>query len=93
VQLSYAIGLAEPTSIHIESFGTHRCDLKLLERTIYALFPVQPNVIIQEFGLKRPIYLPTATYGHFSDNNYPWEVLDEAKIKALRAISGVNYAG
>lgn len=93
VQLSYAIGLAEPTSIHIESFGTHRCDLKLLERTIFAIFPVQPNVIIQEFGLKRPIYLPTATYGHFSDNNYPWEVLDEAKIKALRAISGVNYAG
>jgi hypothetical protein len=90
VQLSYAIGLAEPTSIHIESFGTHRCDLKLLERTIYALFPVQPLAIIEAFGLKRPIYLATATYGHFSNSDYPWEVLDDVKINALRAITGVN---
>ena len=90
VQLSYAIGLAEPTSIHIESFGTHRCDLKLLERTIYALFPVQPLAIIEAFGLKRPIYLATATYGHFSNSDYPWEVIDDLKINALRAITGVN---
>ena len=90
VQLSYAIGVSEPTSIHIESFGTHRCDLNLLVSAIYDLFPVQPKAIIEAFGLKRPIYQPTASYGHFGNTNYPWEVLDSAKIQALQAISGVN---
>ena len=90
VQLSYAIGVSEPTSIHIDSFGTHRCDLNLLEQVIYDLFPVQPQTIIEAFGLKRPIYQPTATYGHFGNVDYPWEVLDSAKIQALQAILGVN---
>ena len=93
VQLSYAIGVSEPTSIQIESFGMHRCDLKLLERAIYDLFPVQPQAIIEAFGLKRPIYQPTASYGHFGNVDYPWEVLDPAKIQALQAISGVNGVG
>ena len=93
VQLSYAIGVSEPTSIHIESFGTHRCDLKLLEGAIYDLFPVQPQAIIEAFGLKRPIYQPTASYGHFGNVDYPWEVLDPAKIQALQAIAGVNGVG
>jgi S-adenosylmethionine synthetase len=90
VQLSYAIGVSEPTSIHIESFGTHRCDLNLLVGAIYDLFPVQPQTIIEAFGLKRPIYQPTASYGHFGNTNYPWEVLDSAKIQALQAITGIN---
>lgn len=90
VQLSYAIGVSEPTSIHIDSFGTHRCDLNLLEQVIYDLFPVQPKAIIEAFGLKRPIYQPTASYGHFGNVDYPWEVLDSAKIQALQAILGVN---
>ena len=90
VQLSYAIGVSEPTSIHIDSFGTHRCDLNLLVSAIYDLFPVQPKAIIEAFGLKRPIYQPTASYGHFGNVDYPWEVLDSEKIQALRAISGVN---
>ena len=90
VQLSYAIGVSEPTSIHIDSFGTHRCDLNLLVSAIYDLFPVQPKAIIEAFGLKRPIYQPTASYGHFGNVDYPWEVLDSTKIQALRAISGVN---
>ena len=90
VQLSYAIGVSEPTSIHIDSFGTHRCDLNLLVSAIYDLFPVQPKAIIEAFGLKRPIYQPTASYGHFGNVDYPWEVLDPEKIQALQAISGVN---
>jgi S-adenosylmethionine synthetase len=93
VQLSYAIGVSEPTSIHIESFGTHRCDLKLIERAIYDLFPVQPQAIIEAFGLKRPIYQPTASYGHFGNVDYPWEVLDPQKIQALQAFTGVNGVG
>jgi S-adenosylmethionine synthetase len=93
VQLSYAIGVSEPTSIHIESFGTHRCDLNLLVSAIYDLFPVQPQTIIEAFGLKRPIYQPTASYGHFGNTNYPWEVLYSAKIHALQAITAVNGVG
>lgn len=93
VQLSYAIGLAEPTSIQIESFGTHRCDLRELERAIYALFPVQPQAIIAAFWLKRPIYLPTASYGHFSNSDYPWEQLDPLKLQALRALYDPNISG
>ena len=92
VQLSYAIGVSEPTSIHIESFGTHRCDLNLIVSAIYDLFPVQPQTIIEAFGLRRPIYQPTASYGHFGNTNYPWEVLDSAKIKALQAIIGINQS-
>ncbi len=90
VQLSYAIGVSEPTSIHIESFGTHRCDLDLIERALYGLFPVQPFAIIEAFGLKRPIYQPTASYGHFGYVEYPWEILDPKKIQALQAITGFN---
>ncbi len=86
VQLSYAIGLADPTSIYIDSFGTHRCDLSDLQQIIYQLFPVKPQAIIEAFGLKRPIYFPTASYGHFSKNSYPWEVLDSVKLDALRQL-------
>ena len=93
VQLSYAIGVSEPTSIHIESYGTHRCDLNLLVRAIYDLFPTEPLDIIETLRLREPIYQPTASYGHFGNTNYPWEVLDSAKIHALQAITAVNGVG
>lgn len=73
VQLSYAIGVSEPTSIFIDSHGTHRCDLRELEQRIYREFPVTPKQIIEHFGLRRPIYLPTSTFGHFGNPEYPWE--------------------
>jgi S-adenosylmethionine synthetase len=92
VQLSYAIGVSEPTSIHLEAFGTHRCDLNLLVRAIYDLFPTEPLDIIETLVLREPIYQPTATYGHFGNPNYPWEVLDPARIKALQAFTGINRA-
>ena len=90
VQLSYAIGVKAPTSIHIDSFGTHVCDLRALERWVSDIFPVEPNFIIGELGLRQPIYLPTASYGHFGHANYPWEQLDPKKIQALQGFSGVN---
>jgi S-adenosylmethionine synthetase len=93
VQLSYAIGVSEPTSIHVEAFGTHRCDLNLLVRAIYDLFPTEPLDIIETLRLREPIYQPTATYGHFGNPNYPWEVLDPARIKALQAFTGINRVG
>jgi S-adenosylmethionine synthetase len=84
VQLSYAIGVSEPTSIHIESYSTHRCDLSKLVTLIYELFPVRPNQIIDVFELRKPIYAPTAAYGHFGNKAYPWEKLDESICKVLR---------
>lgn len=75
VQLSYAIGVSEPTSIFIDSHGTQRCDLRELEQRIYREFPVTPQQIIEHFGLRRPIYLPTSTFGHFGNADYPWEAI------------------
>ena len=87
VQLSYAIGVSEPTSIHIESYGTHRCDLSTLVKVVYDLFPVQPNQMIEVFQLRQPIYAQTASYGHFGNENFPWEVINETIIDKLKALA------
>jgi S-adenosylmethionine synthetase len=86
VQLSYAIGVSEPTSIHIESYNTHRCDLSTLVKVVYDLFPVKPNQIIEVFQLRRAIYAQTAAYGHFGNDNFPWEVINETIIDKLKAL-------
>lgn len=87
VQLSYAIGVSEPTSIHIESYGTHRCDLSTLVEVIYDLFPVKPNQIIDVFQLRRAIYAQTASYGHFGNDNFPWEKINHSIIDKLKALA------
>ncbi len=86
VQLSYAIGVSEPTSVYIDSFGTHQVDLRLIEQCVKDVFPVTPNSIIEELGLKRPIYFPTASYGHFGNENFPWEQLDSKRIQKLKQL-------
>ena len=86
VQLSYAIGVSEPTSVHIDSFGTHQVDLRLIEQCVRDVFPITPNSIIEELGLKRPIYFPTASYGHFGNENFPWEQLDSKRIQKLKQL-------
>lgn len=90
VQLSYAIGVAEPTSIFIDTAGTEAVDLDLLHEIVPQIFPVKPNDIIQELKLKQPIYASTASYGHFGNENYPWEVIDSDKITALRNYCGIE---
>jgi S-adenosylmethionine synthetase len=87
VQLSYAIGVSEPTSIHIESYNTHRCDLSTLVKVVYDLFPVKPNQIIEVFQLRNPIYAQTAAYGHFGNENFPWEKLDDSILITLKALA------
>jgi S-adenosylmethionine synthetase len=87
VQLSYAIGVGEPTSIHIESYGTHRCDLSKIVELIYDLFPVKPNQMIEVFQLRNPIYAQTAAYGHFGNENFPWEKLDDSILIKLKALA------
>jgi S-adenosylmethionine synthetase len=87
VQLSYAIGVSEPTSIHIESYDTHRCDLSTLVKVVYDLFPVQPNQMIEVFQLRQPIYAQTAAYGHFGNDNFPWEKINHSIIDTLKVLA------
>ena len=82
LQLSYAIGVAEPTSISIETFGTGKIDQENLIKAIRENFDLRPKGIINMLKLLRPIYQQTAAYGHFgrSDIDLPWEKTDKAEI-------------
>ena len=82
LQISYAIGVAEPTSISIETFGTSKVERAKLIRAIRDNFDLRPKGIINMLGLLRPIYQQTAAYGHFgrSDIDLPWEKTDRADI-------------
>jgi S-adenosylmethionine synthetase len=88
IQLSYAIGVAEPTSINIDTFGTGKLsDTKLLG-LIRENFDLRPAGIIRMLDLRRPIYKQTAAYGHFgrTDLNLPWEKLDKAESLRVQAM-------
>ncbi|MEK9649670.1 MAG: methionine adenosyltransferase [Gammaproteobacteria bacterium] len=78
IQVSYAIGVAEPTSININTFGTEKTDLVELESLVREKFDLRPKGIISMLDLKRPIYQDTAAYGHFgrSDVKFSWEQTD-----------------
>lgn len=82
IQLSYAIGVAEPTSVLVDTFGTAKVSEALIEDTIRKNFKLTPKGIIDTLDLKRPIYAQTAAYGHFGRNDIdlPWEHLDKVDI-------------
>ena len=82
VQLSYAIGVAEPTSINIDTFGTSRIPDAKIAELVKDNFNLTPNGIIKSLDLLRPIYSSTAAYGHFGRNDqaFPWEQTDKATI-------------
>ncbi len=82
IQISYAIGVAEPTSIYVDTFGTSTVSNQKIVDTIKNNFDLTPNGIISTLDLKRPIYKQTAAYGHFgrSDLNLPWERLDKVEV-------------
>lgn len=79
IQVSYAIGVAEPTSISIDTFGTHKIAEDEIVKRVIKHFDLTPKGIIQQLDLLRPIYRQTASYGHFGrhDLNLPWEKLDK----------------
>ncbi|MGB1301628.1 MAG: methionine adenosyltransferase, partial [Pseudoalteromonas tetraodonis] len=87
LQVSYAIGVAEPTSISVETFGTGKLEEARLIGLIREHFDLRPYGLIQMLDLERPIYLPTAAYGHFGRDEFPWERTDKAD--ALRAAAGL----
>ena len=79
IQLSYAIGVAEPTSINVDTFGTGKVSDEKIEQVIRQSFDLRPAGIIKMLDLRRPIYKQTAAYGHFgrTDVDLPWEKLDK----------------
>ena len=78
VQVAYAIGMAHPVSVLVETFGTETVDPMRISDCISELFDLRPAAIIRDLDLKRPIYLPTAAYGHFGRDGFPWEQLNRA---------------
>lgn len=82
IQLSYAIGVAEPTSILVDTFGTAKVSETLIEEAVRKNFKLTPKGIIDTLDLKRPIYAQTAAYGHFGRNDIdlPWEHLDKVDV-------------
>jgi S-adenosylmethionine synthetase len=82
VQIAYAIGMAEPVSVMVDTFGTGRMDQEQIENKVKKNFDMRPSKIIETLALKRPIYKKTAAYGHFgrNDPSFSWENTDKAHL-------------
>jgi len=82
IQVSYAIGIAEPTSIYINTFGTSNVSDRALEAAVLNVFDLRPGSIIQDLNLLNPIYQKTAAYGHFGreDEGFSWELRNKADL-------------
>jgi len=85
VELSYAIGHPQPISVSVETFGTHKIEQAAIQQLVRDHFDLSPKGIIRDLNLRRPIYRPTASYGHFgrTDIDAPWE--ETSKVDELRA--------
>jgi S-adenosylmethionine synthetase len=95
VQLAYAIGVVEPVSIRVDSFGTGEISDRQIERLVREHFPLSPQGIIKELDLRRPIYQKTAAYGHFGrdDKDFTWESTHHAAgLRAAAGLEGVPAA-
>ncbi len=88
IQLAYAIGVAHPLSVLVETFGTATVDPRAIEKAVNEVFDLRPGAIIRDLDLRRPIYRKTAAYGHFGrdDGDFTWERTD--RVDALRAAIG-----
>ena len=80
VELAYAIGVPEPVSIYVDTFGTEKVERSKIEEAVEKVFDCTPAGIIKTLDLKRPIYRPTASYGHFGRKEFPWEKTDKAEL-------------
>jgi len=89
MQVAYAIGVARPLSIMFETFGTEKVPHEKIVELINQYFDLRPAAIIRDLDLRRPIYQPTAAYGHFGrhDIDAPWEKMD--KVEVLRSEAGL----
>ncbi len=87
VQVAYAIGMAHPVSIMVETFGTESVDPQAIEAAVTGIFDLRPAAIVREFDLRRPIYRKTATYGHFGRDGFPWE--ETNRVSDLKSALGL----
>jgi S-adenosylmethionine synthetase len=85
VQVAYAIGVANPVGIYLETFGTEKVETSMIEKAIRDIFDLRPRAIVEQLDLLRPIYSKTAAYGHFGRElpEFGWEKLD--RVDALRS--------
>ncbi len=83
LQVAYAIGVAKPVSVRVDTFGTGTVPDELLEKAVAEVFDLRPKAIIETLNLRRPIYLQTAKNGHFGNPDFPWEKTD--RVDALLA--------
>ena len=88
IQVSYAIGVAEPTSISVETFGTGKLEESELIKLVRQFFDLRPYGLIEMLDLKRPLYQATAAYGHFGREEFPWEQTNKAAL--LRDAAGLK---
>ncbi|MDO8916002.1 MAG: methionine adenosyltransferase [Coriobacteriia bacterium] len=90
LELAYAIGVAHPLSVLVETFGTEHVDVDTIERAVLSTFDLRPGAIIRDLDLRRPIYRKTASYGHFgrADVDFTWERTD--RVDELKAAVGVS---
>mgnify|MGYP001216352224 FL=1 len=87
VQVAYAIGMARPVSIYVETFGTETVDPQKISNCVNEIFDLRPAAIIRDLDLKRPIYKDTAAYGHFGREKFPWE--QTGRVEEIRSALGL----
>ncbi len=88
VQVAYAIGVARPLSLMVETFGTEHVDAETIEKAVEEVFDLRPGAILRDLDLQRPIYRQTAAYGHFGRAEFPWEQTN--RVDELRAACGLS---
>ena len=76
IQIAYAIGVAKPVSVMVNTFGTGKISDQELEEIVVKEFDLRPSAIIEKLGLKKAIYKQTASYGHFGKREFSWEKVD-----------------
>lgn len=87
LQLAYAIGVADPVSVYVNTFGTSKINETKIEKAIRKVFPLKPAQIIEYLDLKKPIFAATAAYGHFGRNEFSWEKTN--KVEELKKELGL----
>jgi S-adenosylmethionine synthetase len=88
VQLAYAIGVARPVGMYIDTFGTSGINEEFLVELVWKVFDPRPASIIEQLDLRRPIYTPTSSYGHFGRKGFPWEQTD--RVTQLRELANAK---
>ena len=83
IQLAYAIGQTDPFSVHVETFGTEHINPEKIESIVTEVYDFRPASIISHLELRKPVFSPTAAYGHFGRPGFTWEKLD--KVDEIRS--------